>query len=345
MKFYTILGLVLIGYTTLAQNNKVEIVWEQEKVFQECRYCGEKSHTSYVVNFKFKETELNKTYHPALKKYRTAAIFKCALDKGEKFSKICDISRTGKHGLEDKVETITHSELVPFEDVKKYTDDYNRKEYEANEETEFNRLFLNCLDSFNYAASLCDKLDTAGVRLMYRKYDELADFASKLDPNGLINIVKDYHIIIPYDANGFGGKDVKLNFMNLQRKILWRLCYINMFDFALEEKNLFDQIIVNTYGDDWKYMFAYNEIFIYLGLGDRKLAKNAVEDYLSLFENISRKARELARIVEDLRVIHSGQNKSNLENLSRYKGFTPAKIELFISSLKLKFPLLFDAYY
>jgi len=49
--------------------------------------------------------------------------------------------------------------------------------------------------------------------------------------------------------------------------------------------------------------------------------------------------------VEDLRKIHSGQNKSNIENLSRYKGFTQAKIELFISSLKLKLPLLFDTYH
>ena len=206
-------------------------------------------------------------------------------------------------------------------------------------------LFLNCLDAFNYAASLCAKLDTAGVRLMSSKYYELLDFASKLDSNGLIYLNEDYHIIIPYDANGFGGKDVKLNFINLQKKILWRLCYLNMFDSALKEKNLFDQIIVNTYGDDWKYMFAYNDIFIYLGLGDRRLAKNAVENYLSLFENTSRKQIELARIVEDLRKIHSGQNKSNIENLSRYKGFTQAKIELFISSLKLKFPLLFDTYH
>ena len=98
----------------------------------ECRYCGEKSYKSYLGIINFKQTELNKTYHPALKKYQTAAIFKCALDKGEKFSKICDISRSGKHGLEDKVEIITHSELVPFEDIKKYTDDYNRKKYEAN---------------------------------------------------------------------------------------------------------------------------------------------------------------------------------------------------------------------
>ena len=345
MKFYVMIGLFLIGNTTVAQNNKVEIVWEQKKVFQECRYCGEKSHTSYLGNFNFKETELNKTYHVALKKYRTAAIFKCASDKGEKFSKICDISRTGKHGLEDKAETITHSELVPFEDIKKYTDDYNRKKYEANKKTELNRLFLNCLDAFNYAASLCAKLDTAGVRLMSSKYSELMDFASKLDSNGLIYANEDYHIIIPSDANGYGGKDVKLNFINLQQKILWRLCYLNMFDSALKEKNLFDQIIVNTYGDDWKYMFAYNDIFIYLGLGDRRLAKNAVENYLSLFENTSRKQIELARIVEDLRKIHSGQNKSNIENLSRYKGFTQAKIELFISSLKLKFPLLFDTYH
>jgi len=318
-----------------AQNNDVQLIWKQRKVNQECRYCGEKSHTSYLDAIYFAKEEYNQLYYVALAKYKISASFKCASDKGKKFSEICDISRTGKHGLVDQQEIIEHSEYVSLEQMKQFDEDNKLKLAQKIKIEKFNISQYNSLDSFNIACNLCEKGDKLGFELMVNKYFRLMDLVTRLDSNGYVLVDKDYQIKIS-SVNGFGGKTAGFKFIDLERKMLLRMCHLGMFSDALSFSTSLDDRNLKALPQS-SNLYSFQKIFINLGLKDFEHALESVDLYLARFGTRGEKMEKLYYLMEDLKKINNEQVDSAFKRLNSFEGFDKKTIDRFIRKLEAKY--------
>lgn len=222
--------LLTFGFTNAQNDVDVIIKYETETVFLECRYCGEKGHNTYLEKIYFEDDKYTIPYNAVLQKLYEDALLSVLMDK-DKMSKQCDISRSGKHGIEEHTEVKVFSKEISLEKMKYYASKQNLKELEQQELTNLNKSMLNCLDSFNIGFDLCVKnKDIKGVEIMNDQFSKLLNYQQKRDNITNSNYSKTYSIKIPANTAGFGGVNKEYSYLKLDNSIHWSLFYLGKFE-------------------------------------------------------------------------------------------------------------------
>lgn len=272
------LFFLFISFFSFAQKEiDVVLKWETTKEYQVCRYCNEKAHKTYLNRMYFEDDRYTIPYKAALQKFYNAGLLKVALDY-DKMSRECDISRTGKHGIDVSKEDFINTEVVKLSQLEAYVEEQkkqdeldNIKNAEKERVQSLNKSMLTCLDSINFYYQNVGKtgsknsLNQMGVNLI-----KLLDLQNVRDNTDGYEISKTYKIEIAGNSQGFGSVYKEYNWLELVRM----LQYATLFSGDFNELNN----IIN----DWSQSLNSFELKVWVMFAQGDIDKS-VQSFLKYF--------------------------------------------------------------
>lgn len=273
---FNLISNSLLGQTSTSCTLK----YEEVTTTQTCRYCAASTFSTTIENVRFEENDCQNKYYPYLTKLKGAAIMKAVYMKGKDLPDVCDISRTGRHGIEESYSRNTVSEDIERsvcdenlaiielreKEAKQAEDERQRvlnlKKEEEQRVLDLNKRMFETYDYFYSEFRNCAlNQDTTSLKEMMNSWVLLADlYESREGAEAGFLLDQTIQMEIPSDNNGFGGKYKEFTFGNLTGSIFWAQIYTGKYESLLEWSS--------EWNNDYKSHYYPQLIFASLCLKD-----------------------------------------------------------------------------
>ena len=287
--FFTAFLIQLMNISSFAQNKDVDvnIVFEKTIKHDECRYCQAKARQTFLTKVYFEDDKYKGAYDVFLRKLEAANLAGNFL-KSSELPKVCDMSRTGNHGVESynekvvETQSFSFSRLVEALEEKKKEDEQQRNEAEQQALTKkeqervlkLNKSIIELYDSLNYCYEEVKKSGNGNLFNKMLGYNSrITALIKERENENFIYISKRYEVIIPAKIGGMRF----FSFKDIHTKLLWSRLFI--YDF----KELVNVIEVDQSDKESSlndYRYSEIQAWAYLGLGNIDSAYAKLFEYL-----------------------------------------------------------------
>ncbi|MEN9334355.1 MAG: hypothetical protein RLY35_1535 [Bacteroidota bacterium] len=325
--FFTAVLIQLMNISSFAQNKDVDvnIVFEKTIKHVECRYCQANASQTFLTKVYFEDDKYKGTYDFFLRKLEAANLAGNFL-KSSELPKVCDMSRTGNHGVESynekivETQSFSFSRLVEALEEKKKEEEQQRKEAEQQElkkrEQErvlkLNKAIFVLYDSIEYCYK---KIAESGDKILF---DKMKDYNKRIwplfmdrDNASTYFLLKPYQVNIPYDKYGYGGRDLSFSYAEIYYDLCWAQLWI--YDFA----GLIDYI--ERVQRDEVFKVVNNKVtseikaWAYLGLGNIDAAYNEFFNYIEGSEYMQNALKRIYQVLSGQSNMFWGHSRMNSE--------------------------------
>ena len=228
----TLALLIATQLNIFAQTSQdsVEVIFLVTKKVETCRYCQGKGYNKSISDIHFKNEHHNTKYSKVLSKIKVGLTQAAFLDY-KNINKVCDISRTGNHGIEYSTEQQTIRKKYSLVEIDKLLKDIIASEIVAGKKEKLNQSMLSSLDSFNLG--LKDIVATKNIdnlELMHRNMKRLMFLAGERDGQDGISYSTNIVIETAGDAAGFGSVYKDFSYSQLEYRLLYSMLVVGQHD-------------------------------------------------------------------------------------------------------------------
>lgn len=233
---------LFLSFFSFAQKDiDVVLKWETTKEYQVCRYCNEKAHKTYLNRVYFEDDKYTIPYKAALQRYYKAGLLSVAFDS-DQMSSECDISRSGRHGIEKSTEDFVKTEIVKLSELEKYVEEQKKQDELAEKKRLENERILSlnmsmakCLDSIDfYYQDIGNTGNNRSQILMAACLTKLLKLQYERDQTESYEMSKLYKIEIKGNSQGYGYIYKDYKWKDLYRKWQFALLFTNNFELLFE---------------------------------------------------------------------------------------------------------------
>ncbi len=234
-------------FNLTAQTNQdsVEVIFLVTKNIETCRYCQGKGYNKSHSDIHFKNESHSTKYSKVLGKIRVGLTQAAFLDF-KNMSKVCDISRTGKHGIDYTTEQQTIRKKYSLAEIEKLHKAIIDSEIAAGKKEKLNQSMLSSLDSFDLGRKdILSSKNTVNLELMHRNMKRLILIANERDGQDKISYKTVIVIETAANANGFGGVYKDFSYSELESALLYSMLVVGQHDEVVQvvEKRVENNII------------------------------------------------------------------------------------------------------